>query len=449
MRIGMIAMSGTRAFSPELTKLGLTLPGFVERGKVIASLPSLGLLTLAGMTPPEIDVEYLEIPDLNAAFTLPGEFDAVAISSFTAQIAQAYRLADWYRALGTRVILGGLHVSALPDEAARHADAVVIGEGELVWPAVIEDLKRGTLRPRYGMRRAAGSLGFDLTHSPMPRFDLLDISRYNRLTVQTERGCPHRCEFCASSLTIAPRYTHKPVANVIAEIRRIKELWTHPFIELSDDNTFADKVHARALASALAMEDIRWFTETDVSVADDEELLRILGDSGCAQLLIGFESPSAAGLDGLEQLANWKFKRLERYRRAVERIQAHGITVNGCFVLGLDHTGLESFEQVPRFVRETGLYEVQITVQTPFPGTALYRRLQDEARLLYPDDWERCTLFDVTFRPTDMTVADLEAGFRTLAGELYSARATRARRRPFLRDAVRRRRSATTQSMEA
>lgn len=450
MRIGMIAMSGTRAFSPELTKLGLTLPGFVERGKVIASLPSLGLLTLAGLTPPDIDVEYHEIPDLDALDSPPTGFDAVAISSFTAQIGQAYRLADRYRALGIPVILGGLHVSALPDEAAPHADAIVIGEGEPVWPTVIEDLRRQALSPRYEAHHEGRLEGFDLARAPMPRFELLDIARYNRLTVQTQRGCPHCCEFCASSRTIAWKYKRKPVDNVVAEIRRIKELWARPFIELADDNTFADKAHGRRLAQALAKEDIRWFTETDVSVADDGELLRILGDSGCAQLLIGFESPTAAGLDGLEQHSNWKLKRLDRYKRAVERIQAHGITVNGCFVLGLDHTGLESFEHVARFVRESGLYEVQITVQTPFPGTALYRRLSDEKRLLYPGDWERYTLFDVNFRPTHMTMAELESGFRNLAGELYNARATRARRQPFLRNEVRRRRgSADNPPVEA
>ena len=444
MRLGLIAMSGTRAFNPELTKLGLTLPGFVERGKVIASLPSLGLLTLAGMTPPDVDVEYHET-DLDALPSLPGEFDAVAIASFTAQIGQAYRLADRYRALGTQVILGGLHVSALPDEAIRHADAIVIGEGEPVWPSVVNDLRRQRLRPRYDARGNS----FDLGAAPTPRFELLDIARYNRLTVQTQRGCPHRCEFCASSRTIAPRYKWKPVDRVIAEIRRIKELWARPFIELADDNTFANKTHARQLARALAHEDMRWFTETDVSVADDPELLDILRDSGCAQLLIGFESPSAAGLDGLEQVANWKRRRLDRYIGAVERIQAHGITVNGCFVLGLDNTGLGSFDDVARFVRESGLYEVQITVQTPFPGTALYQRLESEGRLLYAGEWDRCTLFDVNFRPTDLSVAELESGFRNLAAQLYSADATRARRRPFVRNEARRRReSASRQPVE-
>jgi len=428
MKIGFIAMSGTRAQNPELMALGLTLPGFVERGKTIASLPSLGLLTLAGMTPPTIDVEYVEVRDPDARPSIPTDCDVAAISSFTAQIGQAYRLADAYRAQGTRVVMGGLHVTALPDEAARHADSVVIGEGESAWPTVIRDLAADRLQDRYDVRAAS----FDLSRAPLPRFDLLNVEGYNRLTVQTERGCPHRCEFCASSILLSPQYKLKPVPKVIAEIRRIKELWPRPFIELADDNTFVDKKHSKVLVQAIGAEDVRWFTETDISVADDDELLRMMADTGCAQILIGLESPSRNGLNGLEQRSNWKQKRLDRYAVAIERIQSHGISVNGCFVLGLDHTGPESFDAVCQFVRDTGLYEVQITILTPFPGTPLYNRLRAEGRLLYDAQWERCSLFDVNFRPSDMTVAELETGFKELAETLYSAPATRERRRRFV-----------------
>ena len=198
----------------ELLTLGLTLPGFVERSKVIASLPSLGLLTLAGLTPRDVDVEYLEVPDLATVEGVPGEFDVVAISSFSAQIFEAYKLADRYRLLGTRVILGGLHVSAMPMEALRHADAVVVGEGEPVWPAIVADLSSGNLKPVYDAR----GLNYTFANSPMPRFDLLDIEKYNRLTVQTQRGCPFRCEFCAASIRISPVYKVKPVERVIEEI---------------------------------------------------------------------------------------------------------------------------------------------------------------------------------------------------------------------------------------
>ena len=427
MKILMLAMSGIRACDPELLKIGLTLPGFVERSKTIASLPSLGLLTLAGMTPPDVDVGYVEVPDLDALAGVPGDFDAVAISSFSAQIGEAYRLADRYRERGTKVVLGGLHVTARPQEALRHADAIVIGEGEPSWPALVADLERGALRRCYDSRGTS----FRLEDAPMPRFELLDVDRYNRLTVQTQRGCPFRCEFCAASIRISPTYKVKPVAKVIAEIRRIKEIWPHPFIEFADDNTFVNKRHGKELVRALAREHVRWFTETDVSVAEDEELLQLMHDSGCAQVLIGLESPSAAGLEGIEQKSNWKAKQRTKYLRAIERIQRHGITVNGCFVLGLDGAGTESFDEIWDFVRESGLYEVQITVQTAFPGTPLYERLRREGRLLREDAWELCTLFDVNLKPALMSVAELEAGLLSLAGRIYSDEFIRERRERF------------------
>jgi len=252
MKLGLIAMSGVRVRNPELLALGLTLPGFVERSQVIASLPSLGLLTLAGLTPPDVEIRYLEVADLAQVNGVPAEFDAVAISSFSAQIFEAYALADRYRALGTRVILGGLHVSALPLEALRHADAVVIGEGEPLWPAVIADLKAGNLKPVYDAR----SHNFNFTNSPMPRFDLLDIERYNRLTVQTQRGCPFRCEFCAASMRISPNYKIKPIDRVIAEIHAIKRIWKRPFIEFADDNSFVNKAQSKQLLRAIAKEEI-------------------------------------------------------------------------------------------------------------------------------------------------------------------------------------------------
>ena len=334
---------------------------------MIASLPSLGLLTLAGMTPDSIELSYHEVPDPEALDgDLPdefAEFDAVAISSFTAMIKDAYSLATRFRTRGVPVILGGLHVSLMPDEAEQHADAIVIGEAENVWPQVLDDLLSGTLKPRYDGRDRV----FNLARSPMPRFDLLEIDRYNRLTVQTQRGCPYDCEFCASSIRLQPRFRTKPVDRVLAEIEFIKSLWPHPFIEFADDNTFADKRHGRALAEAMAGTEVRWFTESDISVADDAELLALLARSGCAQILIGLESPQPGPLSGIETKGDWKHRQADRYAEAVARIQDAGITVNGCFVLGLDGTDERAFDAVHEFVDHTGLYEVQITLMTPFP----------------------------------------------------------------------------------
>jgi radical SAM superfamily enzyme YgiQ (UPF0313 family) len=427
MKIGFIAMSGVRANNEELTRLGLTLPGFIERNKTIASLPSLGLLTLAGMTPTDIDVEYIELPELLEIEYLPGDFDVVAISSFTAKIKDAYELAERYRNVGTKVILGGLHVTAKPDEASRHADSIVLGEAELVWQDLIADLQRDKLKRVYDARGRS----FNLANAPMPAFELLNPEIYNRLTVQTQRGCPFSCEFCAASIRLSPAYKVKPVNKVISEIRKIKEIWNLPFIEFADDNSFANKKHAKLLLNSLIAEDIRWFTESDIAIAEDDELLSLMRDSGCAQVLIGFESPVRNGLSGIEMKGNWKAKQFDKYKKSIEKIQSHGITVNGCFILGLDGTGLESFDNVFEFVKDSGLYEVQVTIQTAFPGTPLYERLKDTGRLIKEDAWEMCTLFDVNFEPENMTVSELEMNFTQLVQKLYSDEFTKERRQRY------------------
>jgi len=426
MKVALIAMSGIRAENQKLLELGMKLPGFLERAQTLFAMPSLSLLTLAGLTPPEVEIEYREYREFPAEE--PPDCDLAAITSFTAQIEDAYRLADIYRRRGTPVVMGGLHVSRMADEAARHCDTVAIGEGELLWPQILADFSAGRLQPRY--QQTWGS-AFDLANAPMPRYDLIEPAKYNRFPVQTSRGCPFKCEFCASSIMLTPRYMHKPVARVVEEIREIKRRWRNPFIELADDNTFADRQYGRRLVEALAAENIKWFAETDLSIAQDAELLSMLAESGCRQILIGLESPTAAGLNGVELNSNWKYRKRDYYREAIERIQSHGVTVNGCFVLGLDGDSEEVFDRIPEFVEETALYDVQITVQTPFPGTPLYGRLLADGRLIEPGNWRKCTLFDVNFHPLHMTRERLEQKFFELAATLYSEDAVIRRHRHF------------------
>jgi len=424
--IAFIAMSGVRAASEELNRAGLTMPGFLERSRAIASLPSLSLLTLAALTPDSFEISYHEIEDIRKIGE-PPVCDVAAIASYSAQIKDAYLLADRYRALGVRTVLGGLHVSAQPDEALQHADAIVVGEGELGWPDLLVDLARGKLARVYG----PNGREFDLADAPMPRFDLLEIERYNRLTVQTQRGCPWRCEFCAASIRLTDRYKVKPVEVVMAEIHEIERLWPAPFIEFADDNSFVNRRHSKELMRAMVGEHIRWFTESDIGIADDPELLQMMHASGCAEVLIGLESPTASGVDGVEMRRNWKRGRFADYADAVKRIQSHGIAVNGCFVLGLDGDGPEVFEAVEAFVRRSGQFDVQITVMTPFPGTPLYDRLLAEGRLLEPTAWERCSLFDVNFRPLGMSSEQLQGEALALGRRLYTEEERAARRHRF------------------
>lgn len=430
MKIGFIAMSGVRAHNEELTKLGLTLPGFVDRNRIIASLPSLGLLTLAGLTPKKFEIEYHEIADLKKLPELPTHFDLVAISTFTAQLKEAYQAADCYRANGILTVMGGITASSLPEEAREHCNSVVIGEGEPLWPEVLRDFENGCLKPFYAQSPPGQ---FDLRDAPMPRFDLLDPDKYNRLTVQTSRGCPHHCDFCASSILLTPRYKVKPVEKVIAEIREIKKIWPRPFIEFADDNSFVHREHYKKLLRELAKENVRWFTETDVRVAEDDELLGLMRDSGCQQVLIGLESPGRNSLDGIELKNNWKARQQEYYKAAIAKIQSYGVTVNGCFILGLDGDTPDVFDDVYNFARDSGLYEVQVTFMTAFPGTPLYHRLRAEGRIIRDKAWELCTLFDINFQPKNMSVAELQEGFLGLVKRLYSAEETAERRGKFKR----------------
>lgn len=420
-------MSGIRACDEELLRLGLTLPGFVQRSRVVASLPSLGVLTLAGMTPSRFEVAYREVEELDLLGPELEPFDLVAISTYTAQIEEAYELADRYRSMGVPVVMGGLHVSVLPEEARAHCDAVVIGEGELSWPQVLADAEAGRLRPLY----QGDGKEFDLAEAPMPAYHLLDPERYNRLTVQTSRGCPFCCEFCASSILLSHRYKQKPIDRVLAEVDRIRELWRRPYLELADDNSFVDRNYWKQLLPSLAKRQLSWFTETDVSVGEDDELLELMRESGCEEVLIGLESPIENDLRALELKSDWKRRRLPRYKTSVQNVQSHGIAVNGCFILGLDGQGPEIFDRVYDYVEELELFDVQITVMTPFPGTPLYERMHRENRLLEERPWRKCTLFDVTYRPTHMTPNELAEGFRQLGMRLYSQSFTRWRRRVF------------------
>ena len=428
-KVILIAMSGVRVVNEKLLNTGLTLPGFVDRSRVIASLPSLGLLTLAAHTPENWEVIYKELDTYtedNIREILNEEPDIIAFSSLTARIYETYELSARFRKEGITVVLGGLHVSALPDEAAKHADAVVQGEGEICWKVLLTDYQHNALKPLYSSLSDSNYI-FHLKDAKVPKYELLDIAKYNRLTIQTTRGCPLHCNFCAASKTISA-YKKKPIKLIKKELDKIFEIWDQPFIELADDNTFVDKKWSKKLLKLFANYNIKWFTETDISIAYDDELLALLAKSNCVQVLIGLESVNIESIKGLDK--GWKYKHFNNYSKAIDKIQSYGITVNGCFVLGFDSDTKETFLETEKFIKECNLSDVQITILTPFPSTNLYLQLKSEGRLL-PNYWNKCTLFDVTYIPKNFTVEELENEFQNLMTNIYSEDLVKKRKMKF------------------
>jgi len=432
MRIGLIAMSGVRVYNEKLLQVGVTLPQFVNRGQVIAQLPSLALLLLAAKTPEDIDVDYIEVADIKTCNPSDLNYDLVALTSYTAMAYEMYDLADRFRAAGVPVVIGGLHASFAAKEAKEHADAVCLGEGELLWPQIVEDFRRGGVAGLQPFYREPSPGTYDLADSPMPRFEMLLNRKYNRITVQTVRGCPLDCEFCGASKLYGPKYRRKPMKKVLAEIARIKDLWgDNAFFELADDNSFANRAWAREFLLGIRDLDLRWFTETDISIADDEELLKLLAASGCRQILIGLESVYPNSLDGIDR-ANWKLKRLDQYMDSIKRIQSYGVTVNGCFIVGNDGDDKGVFEALRDFIEKSELLEAQVTILTPFPGTHLLKRLEAEGRLLYDRIWDKCTLFDLVFKPKQMTPDELVDGHTWLMTQIYNKEQYTRRKRHYV-----------------
>lgn len=439
MRIGFLALGGLRVADSSLLEAGMRYPALADRARQIASLPSLGLLTLAGMTPSRFGPRLIEVPPNTEEFNLPTDCDVLAITALAATEKEVQGLLQSCRDSGVISVVGGLHATMKPEAFEGLADSVVLGEGEPVWPILLEDLEANKLEPRYDAR-LRGS--FDLRKAPMPAFELLNTGVGRRFTVQTQRGCPWDCEFCAASMRLAP-FQVKPVEKVIAELDRLRDLYGTDFVEFADDNTFANRGHAKQLLDALAETNVKFFAETDLSIADDPEMLHRLRSAGCREVLIGFESPDFIPLDGIERQANWKARRVDRALRAVEKIQSHGIAVCGCFVLGLDGAGPESFDRVREFVEKSGLFDVQLTYLTPFPGTPLYHRLTEEGRILVAEATERYTLFDINFQPDRLSLEELETSYRKLMARLYRGDAVAERRRKYfdhLRNRIRRKR---------
>lgn len=410
--VAFVSFVGLRVREEELAELGISLPGLGNRLAAVAELPALGLLTLAAQIPPGWTCSYHEVDKWSEQLVDKISHESpcvVAISALTASILEAYGFSDTLRRRGMFTAIGGLHATACPNEASVHADAVIVGDGESTWNQVLEDAWSGTPRQVYRAQQP-----FDLRDSIPPRFDLAATVPRSRFTVQTQRGCPFACEFCAASRLLGT-FREKPAFLVQKELEELTKLTVGPVIELADDNTFAGPRNPDELLTVLSEANIRYFTETDWRIGERLELLRLLAASGCVQVLVGIESLVHDYLGFGSKRAD-----LERVMAALDAIQDYGISVVGCFVLGADGETRNSAMHLTQFLLDCRLADVQVTLQTPFPGSPLRNRLAREGRILKDRGWDHYTLFDLTFVPDSMGVEELENSYKELARAIYS-----------------------------
>jgi radical SAM superfamily enzyme YgiQ (UPF0313 family) len=320
---------------------------------------------------------------------------------------RAYRIADELRARGHTVVLGGVHPTLLPDEAAAHADALVLGYAEKSWPELLHDFARRRLKPRYFT-----PTGRSLAGVPIARRDLLKKDRYATVnSIEATRGCPHRCDFCVVPAAWSNTYAHRPVEEVVAELATFQKRHAL-FIDLSPTE---DVHYARALYRAMIPLRLRWVGLSTTRIAEDDELLRLAAASGCKGLLIGFESISQ---DTLNQ-THKHFHAAREYGEVVKKLHDHGIGIQGCFVFGFDNDAPGVFERTVEFVDKSRIDLPRYAVATPFPGTGLYRRLEAEGRLLHRN-WELYDVEHVVFRPRQMSPERLQEGLEWAWRQSYS-----------------------------
>lgn len=417
MHVAFVPFTGFRLREESLRQWNVTFPGLLRRASAVGQLPALGLLTLAGGTPDEWTCSYRAADGVTEELLeeVAGMRPAlVALSALTASIEEAQEFSRRLRERKILTVIGGLHASVCPEEVGQHCDAVVIGSGEEAWHEVLADAAAGKLKPRYRAEPSTTSCWitprFDLLPQPVPRF-----------TMQTQRGCPWACEFCGASRLLS-RFQEKPIEQIRRELAMITEITPRPMLELADDNTFARERDSNLLLDALEESGARWFTESDWRLGEQPHVLKRLAQSGCRQVLVGIES-LVFRYPGQGKKAD----ELARILDAVDAIQDAGVAVNGCFIAGGDGETQESLDRLTEFLLESPFAEVQVTLQTPFPGTGLYERLRREGRLLPDRGWSYYTLFDVTYQPDRMSVAELETGFREVLQSVYSEEASRRR----------------------
>ena len=361
--------------------------------------PILGLTLLASLFPKNYEVriinEAIEAVDFNA------HVDLVGITGLTCVIKRAYAVADQFRERGVKVILGGVHPSLLPEEAKEHADAVAIGEAEGILQGVLKDFEAGELKPFYKNKEWS-----DLRETPIPRRDLLG-NHYKSFfkAIETTRGCPNRCEFCSVPTINGKCYRTRPLEDVDHELSQIVGK-KGEYLFLVDDNVTAKEEYALGLFEIFKRHRVRWMGFATVQMARHENLLKKAKESGCVSLFIGFESLLQENLDGVSK----RFVHAEEVSDLIKIIRAHQIGIHGSFIFGFDDDDPTIFKRTVDFVQENNIELPTFSILTPFPGTPLRKRMEEEKRI-FDHEWSHYDMSHVVFKPKRMTVQELQEGY--------------------------------------
>ncbi len=370
---------------------------------------------LAALTPEELGFGITLCDASVSKIPYEGKFDLVAISIITGTAMEGYRLADHFRSRGAKVVIGGVHATLLPDEAAAHADCVMTGFGEIAWPAMCRDFCAGALKPRYD----GGSP--DIAGLPWPRRDLQKRFGYAMPnTVFATRGCRNNCDFCA---VVGAKFGWhvRPVAEVAAEVAALKGT---RFV-FNDVSLCEDKAYALELCRALKPLRKKWGGLMTLKAASDEAMLDALVDAGCCYMLLGFESAHRSSLVGIHKAFNTP----DAYQRIVSNMHARGMMIQGCFIFGLDDDTADVFDDTVKMVDELEIDIPRYALYTPFPSTACHARIDGQDRLL-GYNWSWFDTQHVVIRPKNMSPEELDAGFIHAWRETYSMRSIRHRLSP-------------------
>jgi len=365
----------------------------------------LTLTALAALTPPDIEVK---ITDENVEpIDFEEDVDLVGVTGMVLHAPRAYQIAQRFRQRGIPVVMGGPHASSLPLEAKEYVDAVVIGEAENVWEGLIEDYKKGCLKPFYKEDTFCS-----MERLPFPRLDLLRKDAYMTVNcVQTTRGCPHQCDFCHVTHFFGKTYRCRPVEEVIEEVKRLDG----EFVVFIDDNIAGNRHYARELFTQLKPLKKKWASQASMTLTRDPELLKLAAESGCVSLFIGVESLSSENLKEV----NKAFNQVSQFEEAMKALHHHDIMILAGFIFGLDHDDEGVFERTLRFCERNRIELPTFFILTPLPGTALFQRMESEGRLLHKD-WGQYNGATVVFKPRLMTEETLQRGFNWACKEGYS-----------------------------